>query len=257
MRNAQQWRPSKFVFRKGKLRASNKSSDLQVSSRLVANIVASHYQQYLPIFAKGTLIDLGCGKAPLYEFYKDYVECVTCVDWQHSVHENPFTDQTCDLNGRLPFDDSSYDTILLSDVLEHIAEPENLWLEMTRILKSGGVLILNVPFLYKIHEMPFDYFRYTEFSLRRFAERSQLNIVLLKGMGGLPEVITDLVAKLLYKIPVLGSILAIVVQAMCGALLRTGLGKKMSEKTIVQYPMGYFMVCRKGEERNSAAPLRV
>lgn len=245
MKNSDQWRPSKFTWKNGKLRGSRNAAELQLSSRLVADIVANYYQRYLTRYATGKLIDLGCGRVPFYGLYKDHVDSITCVDWENSVHQNPFLDLTCDLTQPLPFSDESFDTILLSDVLEHIPEPENLWKEMQRILRPEGRIILNVPFFYKLHEIPHDYLRYTEFALRRFAERNRLKVVLLTPMGGIPEVVSDLMAKLFYKIPFAGSILAMAVQSMCNLFIRTGPGRRISNKTAPQFPMGYFMVTMK------------
>ena len=76
----------------------------------------------------------------------------------------------------LPFGDSEFDTIILSDVLEHIPVPEHLWKEMARILSRNGKIIMNVPFYYCLHEAPHDCSRYTEFALRRFVEMSGLRL---------------------------------------------------------------------------------
>src|SRR5688572_16852316 len=135
MKNIDQWQPSKFIFKNDRLQGSRNPSDLNISSRLVADIVASHYQQYLKVYATGILVDLGCGKVPLYGAYKDHVKSNICVDWENTLHKNPFLDKSCNLNEKLPFGDQEFDTILLSDVLEHIYEPQLLWHEMERILK--------------------------------------------------------------------------------------------------------------------------
>lgn len=245
MKHTEQWRPSKFTFSNGRLRGSRNPSDLQVSSRLVADIVASYYQKYLPKYAKGDLIDLGCGKVPLFQMYKDHVASVTCVDWENSMHKNPFLDQTCDLNDSLPFPDKSFDTILLSDVLEHISDPENLWREMGRIVRPGGMLIMNVPFYYKLHEIPYDFFRYTEYALRRFASKANFEIVVLEAMGGIPEIVTDLLSKLFFKVPLIGGALATVAQSFCSVIVKRGPGRKISDKTRAQFPLGYFLVAEK------------
>mgnify|MGYP000100099637 CR=1 FL=1 len=245
MKHSEQWRPSKFTLSKGRLRGSRNPSDLQVSSRLVADVVARYYQEYLPKYAKGDLIDLGCGKVPLYQLYTGHVLSVTCVDWENSIHRNPFLDQTCDLNGYLPFADKNFDTILLSDVLEHISEPENLWHEMERILKPGGILIMNVPFYYKLHEIPYDFYRYTEYALQRFAAKAGFQIIVLESMGGIPEIVADLLAKLFFKIPVIGITLSRGVQSFCSFIVKSGPGRKISDKTRRQFPLGYFLVAVK------------
>jgi SAM-dependent methyltransferase len=108
------------------------------------------------------LLDLGCGKVPFYARYREYVSETVCVDWSNSLHGNGHVDAECDLTQELPFADASFDTILLSDVLEHIPAPERLWREMARLLKPGGELLSSVPFFYWLHEEPYDYYRYTK-----------------------------------------------------------------------------------------------
>lgn len=38
--------------------------------------------------------------------------------------------------------------------------------EAFRILKGGGAMILQVPFMWWVHEAPYDYFRYTHYGLK-------------------------------------------------------------------------------------------
>ena len=104
MKNVVDWKPSKFVLRKGRLSASRNPREVSVSSRFVVDIVASYFDLYLKQHASGRLIDLGCGKVPLYEAYKNYITDSLCTDWPASLHKNPFLDIECDLNSPLPFD---------------------------------------------------------------------------------------------------------------------------------------------------------
>jgi len=50
-----------------------------------------------------------------------------------------------DLNKRFPFKTNSIDTIIASEVIEHLECPFNLLRESYRILKKGGRLILSTP----------------------------------------------------------------------------------------------------------------
>jgi SAM-dependent methyltransferase len=241
MKNIDEWRPSKFVYVNGKLRASRDKNEVGISSRFVADLVASHYDEHLKHHAKGRLIDLGCGKVPLYQSYKDYITESICADWQDTIHSNRFLDVVCDLNKPLPFEANAFDTIILSDVLEHLSNPTSLWSEMNRILKKGGKIILNVPFFYKLHETPHDYFRYTKFALTNFANNVGLSIVILKEIGGLPEIFTDLSSKLIYNVPFIGRYCAVGIQTI-GAITA---GKRLSKKTMEHFPLGYFMIVEK------------
>jgi len=245
MKNESNWRPTKFVLKQGRLLASREGNAVGVGSRLVTDLTAAFYDRELQKFAKGKLLDLGCGSAPLYLAYRKLVTEITCVDWANTAHGNTYLDVECDLNGRLPFPDHAFDTIVLSDVLEHVADPENLWTEMSRVLRHGGSILMNTPFCYCIHERPHDYYRYTEFALRRFVQLARLELISLEAAGGSPEVLADFLAKHCQAVPVLGRPLAIFIQWCAARFVATAPGRMVSRKTSPGYPLGYCLVAQK------------
>src|SRR3984893_9643048 len=171
------WRPTKFIRSGQELRASRIPAHVAISSRFMVDLVAPYYENAIRAHARGRLLDMGCGYVPLYDIYRDLISENICIDWQNTPHVNPYLDQMVDLTGVLPFESGSFDTVLLTDVLEHIPEPLHLMREIARILRPGGKLILSVPFLYWLHEIPHDYYRYTEFALRRFCQLSGLCVI--------------------------------------------------------------------------------
>lgn len=245
MQNIQAWKPTKFQFRRGKWRASSNASEVGISSRLVANIIAENYERSLKEHARGKLLDLGCGNVPLYACYKDYIEDNWCVDWDNSLHSNQFLDQIADLNQPLEMDDNQFDTIILSSVLEHIRKPELLISEMSRILKPGGKALLNQPFMYWLHEVPHDYYRYTEYALKSMLEDHGFELISIEPYGGVPEVLTDIWAKTTAAIPFVGKPYAAFIQWCTLVFVRTRFGKKISKKTARKIPLGYFVVAQK------------
>lgn len=247
MRNAETWRPTKFELHKGRWRASRDQKEVAVASRLAADRVALLYQKYIPAHCRGDLVDLGCGQAPLYDLYRSYVSSVTCVDWSHSAHADRHVDITCDLNMPLPMDAQSFDTIILSDVLEHLARPEAFWDEMRRVLRPGGSLLMNVPFMYWLHETPHDYYRYTEWALKRFAQLARMKVVALEATGGSPEVFADILAKHTQHIPLLGKPFAAFLQWMTAFMTASTVGQKLSRSTARVFPLGYFLVAVRDE----------
>ncbi len=245
LKNREQWSPSKFVFRGGRLRASANSTEVGVGSRLNADLVAGLYGEFLRVHARGRLLDLGCGKVPLYEAYERFVSENICVDWSNSGHDSKYIDIACDLSDRLPFEDGEFDTIILSDVLEHIATPDALWHEMARVLRSDGRLLMNAPFFYWLHEQPHDYYRYTKFALRRFVSNANLDLLELREVGGLPEVLADLAAKAVVRLPIAGKLLAGSIQSLTGWFVKTSIGGRASASSADNFPLGYFLVARK------------
>lgn len=245
MNNAADWKPTKFVPDvHGSLKASRTA--VGPASRLIADRVAAFYDGAIPAHVAGDLLDLGCGHAPLYATYKDHAQSVTLVDWQNSLHQNPHLDYVHDLNEPLTmFADSSFDTIIMSDVLEHLARPSQLLAEARRVLRPAGCLLLNVPFLYWLHEQPHDYYRYTRFGLEWLLSETDLQVLSLTSIGGAPEVIGDITGKLLSRVPVAGRMLVTSTYYITYGFVASVLGAYASRLTREQFPLGYAVVARR------------
>ncbi|MDH3239925.1 MAG: class I SAM-dependent methyltransferase [Alphaproteobacteria bacterium] len=245
MKNIELWEPSKYVIQGGRLMASRDTRHVALGSRLCGDLVAAMYWAHFKDHCRGRLLDLGCGAVPFFEAYRSLVDEIVCVDWGGSLHDRTFLDCQADLSKALPFADESFDTIILSDVLEHLAEPMQTWREMTRVLRVGGKVLLSVPFCYSLHEQPHDYYRYTEFALQRFARLSGLEVVVLKPTGGAPEILADILAKTLSGKGGLGRSAAWLVQQACGKFIATSFGRRASTGTARNFPFGYFMIAAK------------
>jgi SAM-dependent methyltransferase len=211
----------------------------------MGNLVAGCYHAYLKDHCRGRLLDLGCGKVPFYELYRRYVSETICVDWSNSLHGTNHLDVECDLTKDLPFADVSFDSILLSDVLEHLPTPDRLWCEMARILKPGGKVILNVPFCYRIHEEPYDYYRYTKYALQRFAQETGFDTILIKEIGGTPEIVVDIISKFIVRFGPFGRWAAIALQALWQKLAAWPPARRVSERSAKRFPLGYFMIAER------------
>lgn len=94
---------------------------------------------------------------------------------------------------QIPCADSSFDMVLLAEVLEHLSEPEIVLEEIARVVKPGGQLVITVPFLYGVHADPDDYQRWTPSALQFRLKKVGFEVVELQAMGGLVSVIHDLV----------------------------------------------------------------
>jgi SAM-dependent methyltransferase len=238
MRCEELWHPTKFVMIDGQLRGDPSGTHVSVGSRLLADLMAQHYDAALKQHARGRLLDLGCGSVPLFATYRGLVDEVLCVDWPASLHQQRHIDIFADLTGLLPLESSSFDTVLLSDVLEHIPNPENLIDEIARILRPRGCAVIGVPFMYWLHEIPYDFNRYTRYQLERLLENAGLKIMQLTEIGGSPEVLADVMGKTLAPRPRLAA--SFVVAARW--LLRRGFVQQISRRTRATFPLAYIVV---------------
>lgn len=120
---------------------------------------------------KGDLYDLGCGEMPYKKWMLNYCDTYTGVDWDSTLHELK-ADILADLNELLPIADAVADTVISLSVMEHLREPGVFLSESHRILKQGGAMVLQVPFMWWVHEAPYDYYRYTRYGLHYLFEKA-------------------------------------------------------------------------------------
>ncbi|MGA9396618.1 MAG: class I SAM-dependent methyltransferase [Anaerolineaceae bacterium] len=90
-------------------------------------------------------------------------------------------DVVCDLEKKIPFKKDSFDAIVLMNVLEHIPQPEKLMKTLASLLRPAGLLIVAVPFLLKLHQLPYDFFRYSHYQLENMGCEAKLEMVKLEG----------------------------------------------------------------------------
>ncbi len=203
--------------------------------------MARSYEDLISRHARGDLVDLGCGNAPLAGIYGPLVDTVVWADWPNSPHTEIQLDQGVDLNQPLPFGDQSFDTIILSDVLEHIARPQSLLAEINRVLRPGGRLIAGVPYMYHLHEEPFDYYRYTKYAIRFMAEEAGLEAEEIHQPSGGVDVLFDVFGKLTYHSKVKAA-------SVCVYLLYKLIGPvahRLTRKRYEQMPLSYTFILRK------------
>lgn len=113
---------------------------------------------------KGSVYDLGCGEMPYRDWVLQFADRYVGVDWSNSLHKIK-ADILADLNEPLPIEDGVADVVLSFSALEHLREPETMVREAHRILKPGGSIVIQVPFMWWVHEAPHDYYRFTRFGL--------------------------------------------------------------------------------------------
>ncbi len=61
----------------------------------------------------------------------------------------------------LPFFDSSVDAVITTAVLEHVMYPERVAAEISRVVRIGGFVYSELPFMQQVHEGAYDFTRYT------------------------------------------------------------------------------------------------
>ena len=74
----------------------------------------------------------------------------------------------------VPFEANTFQLVLSQETMEHVSDPFRAVREMGRVLKTDGVLYLQVPFVLGYHPDPEDYWRFTHSGVRRLIEQAGL-----------------------------------------------------------------------------------
>jgi len=136
-------------------------------------------------YARGRLLDVGCGSRPFAAVLEGQVTQYIGTD----LNASPYLDtRPPDIRARAdmqPFRDASMDTVLGLSVLTYLTEPFGMIEEAHRVLKPGGMLLLEFTQMVPLHDAPYDYFRFTRFGAQYLLERAGFEPVEYIPIGGL------------------------------------------------------------------------
>ncbi len=123
----------------------------------------------------GDVLDVGCGD----QIYRHLLcsRSYRGIDVAESGHVTKHKDAQIFDGQNIPFLDSSFDFVLCTEVLEHAKSPEQLLLEMKRVVRSTGLILLTVPSMWGEHEAPYDFRRYTSFGIQQLTSQAGLRVV--------------------------------------------------------------------------------
>lgn len=135
------------------------------------------------------VVDVGCGDQP----WRDLVETLGAHYIGADVEQNTGGSVMirC-LADALPLAGGTVDVALCTEVLEHLPEPDRALAELRRVLRPGGLAVVTTPFLYPLHEEPWDFQRLTRYQLERSAREAGLVTERLETAGNEIEVIATL-----------------------------------------------------------------
>ncbi|MBN8575259.1 MAG: methyltransferase domain-containing protein [Candidatus Kapabacteria bacterium] len=155
----------------------------------------------------GRLLDAGCGKMPYknHILKKSSVQDYVGLDIETALiyDETIKPDYTWD-GKTMPFINESFDSCIAIEVLEHCPEPEVFLKEVNRVLKPGSTFFFTVPFLWNLHEVPHDEYRYTPFSLKRHLMNSGFTNIEIKATGGWHAALAQMLGLWVRRSPLLG-----------------------------------------------------
>jgi len=123
----------------------------------------------------GAVLDVGCGSKPYQHLFgaNTYIG----MEIQRTAKQGSMKADVLYDGKVFPFRTEYFDSVLCSQVLEHVFEPNAFLKEIYRVLKPGGSLLLTTPFVWDEHEQPADYARYTSYGLHYLLKTNGFRII--------------------------------------------------------------------------------
>lgn len=136
----------------------------------------------------GNVLVVGAGKEP-YAQLVPLANTLCCTD----IEVDEGIDMVADAHA-LPLSDNTFDSVIATEVLEHLHNPVLAASELLRVTKPAGTVLLTVPFLFRVHGDPFDYQRFTQSGLQQIFKN--FSSVQITSFGNRIQVISDLLTTI-------------------------------------------------------------
>lgn len=146
-------------------------------------------KRVLPQYCKGLAVDVGAGGGKYAKLIAKYA--LRYVGFDNLSSPKQFTGSVPDHISfiadvlRIPVKSNAADTVICSQVIEHVPEPDRLVSELARICAPGGHVFLATGWMAPYHKEPLDYFRFSKDAFRYLFENNGIEIIELIPNGGL------------------------------------------------------------------------
>lgn len=161
--------------------------------RYIEEILFTYCQ---PVTSNSRVLDVGCGRQP----FRINLEKLGYIYSSLDAQQNPESSVNivCQIDKILPpqmIDLGCFDFIFCTEVLEHVADWDMAFSNFTKLLASGGKLLITCPHFYQLHEEPYDFWRPTPYALKYFGNRFRLKILHQVQAGDAWDVLGTLIAN--------------------------------------------------------------
>jgi SAM-dependent methyltransferase len=167
---------------KGRVRVENMNIEIDSHHYIVLSRLHAWMEEVALHFAKGVMLDYGCGGQPYRSFFEEKITRYIGADIAAAAGVKLDIEFLPEQS--LPISNDKIDIILSTQVIEHVSDVDFYLRECYRLLKTGGILIITAPMQWRHHEAPFDYLRFTRYGLIKMLTENGFQIAKIDPCGG-------------------------------------------------------------------------
>jgi SAM-dependent methyltransferase len=168
-------------------------SPLFLEKKSILKTIKLTTKEQRELFINKKILDIGCGSKPYSKLFENLGADYKGIDFEKYSLNKTF-DKSCpdyffpkDYSTKFIISNlknNSFDSIVSFQVLEHHEKPEILFSEVNRLLKKRGYFFLTFPFIWCLHEEPFDYQRLTHYKILNLAKENGFKVIKIVKRGG-------------------------------------------------------------------------
>jgi SAM-dependent methyltransferase len=148
---------------------------------------------------RGRVLDVGAGQAPWRALLSqaEYIGLDIETAGEFGMQRTPgvvYYD-----GGTMPFIDGSVDHVLCAEVLEHVADAPAFIGEIARVLRTGGTLVLTIPWSARLHHLPHDYRRLTRHGLAALLRDTGFHDIRIEERGNDVAVVANKIIVMMIR----------------------------------------------------------
>jgi SAM-dependent methyltransferase len=178
-------RPSARVRLKTRLKSGRTGRFTPWKFNWLANHKLIAVLERVRVHAKGELLDVGCGSRPFAHLFDGHVRRYWGTDLAQSRPPSPVPPDAFATAEAQPFRAATFDVVLGISLLNYLPEPGRGLAEMARVLKPGGVAILEFAQMVPAEYEPYDYYRFTRHGAEYLLRQAGFESVEIIPVGGL------------------------------------------------------------------------
>jgi len=126
----------------------------------------------------GKTLDIGAGNVKRYSHFFNSTDYITL---DPNPDNQPDVIATAE---KLPFEDTQFDSIVCTAVLGDIFNLQTALQEFNRVLKPGGKILIADHLMLVLHDEPYDYWRFTPYSLKKIFKQNNFKKIEFFRRGG-------------------------------------------------------------------------
>ena len=150
------------------------------------------------------IVDIGSGRSTYKSSFIHLVDTYHTLDHPETSELYSPEDQVdfkYDITKKTGFKKGTYDSALLFQVIEYLEDAGDAFEEINRITNNSAIIFATSPFLYPIHDPPFDMQRYTNSKLKKLLESKGFKKVQVHPYGNIIDtVVLFILVSLFYKV---------------------------------------------------------